>query len=65
MAKFLKLAFWNANCLIQYRNELKMFLYTHDIFLRHTSPRKATAVFPNTHSIILIIQQELAGAELP
>jgi exonuclease III len=29
MAKFLKLAVWNANGLIQHRDELKMFLYTH------------------------------------
>jgi hypothetical protein len=31
MAKFLKLAIWKANGLIQHRDELKMFLYTHDI----------------------------------
>jgi exonuclease III len=31
MAKFLKLATWNANGLIQHRDELKMFLYTNDI----------------------------------
>jgi hypothetical protein len=31
MAKFLKLAVWNTNDLIQHRDELKMFLYTHDI----------------------------------
>jgi exonuclease III len=31
MAKFLKLAVWNANGLIQHRDELKMFLYTHNI----------------------------------
>jgi exonuclease III len=31
MAKFLMLAIWNANSLIQHRDELKMFLYTHDI----------------------------------
>jgi exonuclease III len=31
MAKFLKLAVWNANGLIKHRDELKMFRYTHDI----------------------------------
>jgi exonuclease III len=31
MAKFLKLAVWDANGLIQHRDELKTFLYTHDI----------------------------------
>jgi exonuclease III len=33
MAKFLKLVVWNANSLIQHRDELKIFLYTHDIDL--------------------------------
>jgi exonuclease III len=31
MAKFLKLAVWNVNGLINHRDELKMFFYTHDI----------------------------------
>jgi hypothetical protein len=70
MAKFLELAVWNANDLIKHRDELKMFLYTHDINVMlisetHTSPRKATSAFPNTHSITLTIQPEPLGAELP
>jgi exonuclease III len=31
MATFLKLAIWNANGLLQHRDELKMFLYTYDL----------------------------------
>jgi exonuclease III len=31
MVRFLKLAVWNANGLMQHRDELKMFLYTHHI----------------------------------
>jgi hypothetical protein len=31
MAKFLKLAVWNASSLIQHRDGIKMFLYTLDI----------------------------------
>jgi hypothetical protein len=33
MAKFLKLAVWDANGLIQHRDELKMFLYTLPIYV--------------------------------
>jgi hypothetical protein len=59
MAKFLQLAVWNANGLIQHRDELKMFLYTHDIdimLIFETLHRgKATSAFPNRHSIILTI----------
>jgi exonuclease III len=42
MAKFLKLAVWNANSLIQHRDELKLFLYIHDIDIMLISETRFT-----------------------
>jgi exonuclease III len=68
MAKFLKLAVWNANGLIQHRDELKMFLYIHDIdvmLISETHFTEKSYIRIPQYTIILTIQQEPFGAELP
>jgi hypothetical protein len=55
MAKFLQLAFWNANVLIQHKEELKMFVSICDIDVMliletHLTEKKLNTITP-LHSL--------------
>jgi hypothetical protein len=59
MAKFLKLNVWNANGLIQHKDELKTFLYTHDIdvmLISETHFTEKSCIHIPQYTITLAIQ---------
>jgi exonuclease III len=65
----MKPAVWNANGLVQHRNELKMFLYTHDIDVlliseTHFTEKSYIRIPQHTHTTTLAIQPEQLGAGL-
>jgi hypothetical protein len=68
MAKFLKLAVWNANGLIQHRDELKIFLYTHHIdgmLISETHFTEKRYIRIPQYTITLTIQPEPFRVGLP
>jgi hypothetical protein len=68
MAKFLRLALWNANGMIQHAEELRTFISLHNIEVMLISEthftEKVTSNYSTIQSTTPIIQPELLEEEL-
>jgi hypothetical protein len=63
MNKFLRIAFWNANGLLQNEDEVTLFFKEQHIDISFTSVKltsqlRATSKFPTSECILLLIQMD-------